>query len=87
MGRHLSPFLYSCDIYGLRVLLNLQSRNVVLQLVDSYLSVIMSSIPEMTRPPQRLLNATIGGSKSAGGMVLKSHLKPERRRGSVSVTA
>jgi hypothetical protein len=50
------PYLYNCDINGLRVLVNLQVRNTLLVLVDAYLSVVLASIPAFQRPPTRFLN-------------------------------
>lgn len=52
------PYLYNCDIDGLRVLVNLHSRDLLLQLADAYLSVVLSSLPSYQRPPKHLMDAS-----------------------------
>ena len=49
------PYLYNVDIDGLRVLINLQSRDTLLQLADAYLSVVLAAIPSFGKPPSSLM--------------------------------
>lgn len=52
-----TPYLYNCDIDGLRVLVDLESRDTLLILADAYLSVVLASIPSFQRPPSGLMGS------------------------------
>lgn len=49
------PYLYNIDVDGLRVLLTLHTRNMIIELVDAITTFATRAVPQILVPPQALV--------------------------------